>query len=583
MHLLLGQSGPVFSMYGTPGDLESFRQLVSVMQKEQLGNAFDPGPGPHPGMAEVFDYCARLGWPVICYPGGDMQVVGGRGPLGPENRKVLAPMDEAGVFAAIQLGEWGYYFHNLSCNEPWFRANFGSDYESYRHLMKPPGLAGYDQMPKSRRECYEVLRHYFTTKSNDLLNRIISVTGHSHYEAYVGEWGAECIGLELGENIAFTQSKIAFARGASRRWEKPWSVQVSPWFHGACTTSGPLRGKPGETRGLDAGHSLSFYERLWLHSWFAGAAMVTPENSSAIFFEAPEEPWTLTDHGKKASEVFRFMQSHARGIPYTPVAIVIDHLAGYNGYMDKPWGILPPTEGDRELRDLFDMQLFPGSDHIHTGPDKQNPEAAYLRATPYGEMFDVLLSNAPSALLSEYRVLLLAGDLEFTPGFCATLEAVLQSGTQVLIAERHRAALGDHLRALESRGRIEVLKPWINPATQRPAAIADERLRELCQELLPLRIEGDPVQFQMNRLPNGWVVELVNNNGVAKRPAEPAEVDPAAVARVVIEPAIDWAAAHEWRSGKTHTPPDRIQVEIGPGSVAFVELTEGRPGEEAVR
>jgi len=45
----------------------------------------------------------------------------------------------------------------------------------------------------------------------------------------------------VGENIAFTQSKIAFARGASRQWQRPWSLQVSPWLAGSCTTSGPLR------------------------------------------------------------------------------------------------------------------------------------------------------------------------------------------------------------------------------------------------------------------------------------------------------------------------------------------------------
>ena len=57
--------------------------------------------------------------------------------------------------------------------------------------------------------------------------RNASVTGHSHYEAYAAEWGARLVGLELGENIAFTQSKIAFARGAARQWNRPWSVQVS--------------------------------------------------------------------------------------------------------------------------------------------------------------------------------------------------------------------------------------------------------------------------------------------------------------------------------------------------------------------
>ena len=53
------------------------------------------------------------------------------------------------------------------------------------------------------------------------------------FETLVGQWGARVIGLELGENIAFTQSKIAFARGAARRNGLPWSIQVSQWFNGS--------------------------------------------------------------------------------------------------------------------------------------------------------------------------------------------------------------------------------------------------------------------------------------------------------------------------------------------------------------
>ncbi len=572
VRLLPGQEGAVFTIYGAPADLEKLRQLAEVMKEQKLGNGFDPGPGPHPGTQPVFDYLATVGWPVVCYPGGDMQVLGGRGPLGPEHEAALAAMDRAGVFTAVQLGEWGYYFHNLSCAEFWWRGNFGDAFEAHKHLMKPAGLAGYDARPAGKQACHDIVKDYFTRKNRDLLGRVISVTGHSHYEAYAGEWGARCIGLELGENIAFTQSKLAFARGASKRWQLPWSVQVSPWMHGAVTTSGPLRTEAGDARGLDAGHSLSFYERMWLHAWFAGAAMVTPENSIAIFFEKPEAPWTLTSHGRRAAEVFALMQRHDRGVPYTPVAIVLDHLAGYNGYMDKPWGILEPTPGDRELRDLFDHQLFPGADHIHAPPDPDNPEASYLRPTPYGEIFDVLLTNAAPEMLPTYPAILLAGDIQFEHAFLGELEKALRRGSRVLMSERHRDALGKEFERVARHGDVEVLAPWTNPATGRPAAISEERLARLCRELLPIAVTGDAVQYQVNRLPGGWVVELVNNRGVIKRKDAPAVTDPAAVARVTLRPRVPWISATEWRSGKTYAPADSLVLDIGPGKTVFVEF-----------
>jgi hypothetical protein len=570
---LSGHPAFVFTLYGVPGELAPLKQLVQVMRDQQLGNGFDPGPTPRRESKPAFDYLAEVGWPVICYPGhADMQVKGGRSVLGPENQAALAAMDAAGLFTAVQLGEWGYYFHNLSPNEPWWRDVYGKDFEAFKHLMKPRGLAGYDRRPVSRRECYEAVKDYFTSRRRALLDRVISVTGHSHYEAYAGEWGARCIGLEVGENIAFTQSKLAFARGASRQWHVPWSVQVSPWFSGACTTSGPLRKEGGGARGLDAGHSLSFYERMWLHGWFAGAAMVTPENSIAIFFEKAAAPWTLTEHGRKAAEVFQFMRSHDRGTPCTPVAVVLDRLAGYNGYMDKPWGILEPTSGDRQTRDLFDHQLFPGSDHIHHRPDPANPEASYLRPTPFGEMFDVQLTSASADMLASYPVLLLAGDIEFDDALVAKLERALEQGHTLLLSPGHQVALGGRFARLATHRGLEVLQPWANPATGHPAAISDARLHRLACETLPVEVSGDPIQYQVNRTSIGWVVELVNNTGVAKKPDQPATTDPNAIAKVVIQPRIPCASAREWRSNRAYPQPGQLRLEVGPGQTLFVEL-----------
>lgn len=569
---LPGQAGVVFTMYGAPGEVEALRSLAGVMQAEGLGNGFDPGPGPYASGQAAIDFVATLGWPLVCYPGGDMQIVGGRSPMGAENVAVLSVLDRAGVFSAVQLGEWGYYFHNLSCNAGWMREVFGKDFDQYAHVLKPQGLAGYDRMPSGKQECYEVIHQYFTTKSHDLLDRVISVTGHSHYEAYAGEWGARCIGLELGENIAFTQSKLAFARGASRQWGKPWSVQVSPWMAGAVTCSGPLRVEGGGARGLDAGHSLSFYERMWLHAWFAGAAMVTPENSIASFFEKPEAPWTLTPHGVKAKEVFAFMRGHERGVPYTPVAIVLNHLAGYNGFMDKPWGILEPTAGDREVRDLFDWQLYPGSDHIHQPQDRENPEGSYLRPTPYGESFDVVLTNVRPELLATYPVILLAGDVTFDAGFVGSLEKALDAGSRVLMAQRHRDALGEGYAALAKHGRIEVLDAWTNPETQRPAAVPNEVLAKLAAEYQPIEVAGDAIEYQINRTPKGWVVELINNRGVAKKRDQPAVVDPTAIARVRLIPRFKCSGIEAWRSGRSLDADGAVEVAVGPGATEFVEF-----------
>jgi hypothetical protein len=254
------------------------------------------------------------------------------------------------------------------------------------------------------------------------------------------------------------------------------------------------------------------------------------------------------------------------------VAIVLDHLAGYNGYRDRPWGILEPTAGDRQVRDLFDHQLFPDSDHIHHKPDPANPESSYLRPTPYGEMFDVQLTSASAEMLSSYPVILLAGDIEFDDDLIAKLERALAQGSALLLTPAHRAALGPRFDRLAKHPGVEVLQPWTNPQTGRLAAISDSRLQRLAIEVLPVGISGDPIQYEVNRTASGWVIELVNNTGVAKKPDQAATTDPGAIARVALQPRIRWESAREWRSNRTYRRMDPIQVEVGPGQSAFVEF-----------
>jgi len=328
-------------------------------------------------------------------------------------------------------------------------------------------------------------------------------------------------------------------------------------------------------RGLDAGHSLSFYKRLWLHAWFAGAAMVTPENSIAIFFESAEAPWKLTSHGRAAAETFAFMRDHDRGIPYTPVAIVLDHLAGYNAYRGKPWGIMANSPGDLETKDLFQHQLFPDSDHIHAKPFPENPEQSYLRPTPFGEMFDVLLSSATADVLGTYPVILLVGDITFDLELTCRLFLAVRGGSRLLLHPRHAKALGDDFDRLKGTGAVETLAEWINSATGRPAAISNERLARLNADSLPIAVTGNPVQYQINRTSRGWVVELLNNHGIVKRPDQPAVVDPNGLATVQLRPRVPIQSARQWSRGNDVAldPAPAMPITIGPGQSVFVELT----------
>ncbi len=574
--LLPGQTNVAFTLYGCPDRLDDLKSLVEVLRATHLANGFDPGPAAVAGSRPLFAYLASVGWPIICYPpdGGRMQVKGGTSVLQNADEETLRVLDQAGVFSAIQLGEWGYHFHRLTWDEGWWKAVLGKDYDAQvNEFIKPREQRGYDPRPATRRDCYDQLRDYFLWHRQTKGGRTISVTGHSHYEAYAAEWGATVVGLEVGENIGFTQSKFAFARGASRQWNLPWSVQVSPWFGNAVTTHGPLNTNGATATGLDAGHSLSLYRRLWQHAWFAGAAMVTPENSLASFFEEARPPWRLTAHGEAAAEVFQFMRTHDRGTPYTPLVVVLDHLAGYAPYHNLTWGLLPRTPGDQEIFDLLELQIFHSATRLAPPGNPKNPEATYLHPTPYGELADVMLSTAPGSILQRYPAILLAGDVKFPPFFVHELRTALAKGSRLLLHPRHVQSLGPGQFALLQRaGDVEVLDVWENPDTKRPAAISARRLRQIERELLPIAIEGDPVQYQINRQRSGWVIELVNNDGVIKEGRRAAVHFPEVVARVKLQPRFACRRAVDWRHGRALPLEAPLVVEIPAGESRWIEF-----------
>lgn len=575
--LLPGQSNFVFTLYGAPGNVTELKQVVAVMREKHLGNGFDPGPAAVAASRPLLEYLATVGWPVIYYPpdGGRMQVKGGTSVLNNADEEALRILDRAGVFSAIQLGEWGYHFHRLQGDERWWKAVLGADFDAVaKDFLKPAAQRGYDPVPNTRRECYDQLRDYYLWHRQTKGGRLISVTGHSHYEAYAGEWGASVVGLEVGENIGFTQSKFAFARGASRQWNLPWSVQMSPWFGNSVTTSGPLNTNGATATGLDAGHSLSLDLRIWRHAWFAGAALVTPENSSSIFFEESKAPWKLTSHGEAAARAFQFMRSHDRGTPYTPLLVVLDHLAGYAPYHDRTFGILPRTPGDQEIFDLLERQLYFSPTRLPVPGNPKNPEAGYLHPTPHGELCDVMLSTVPGAILRRYPVILLAGEVEFSRFFVHELVTAAEAGSRILLHPRHVEALGPELFArLKKTEMIEVLEPWLNPDTQRPAAISRERLRKIERDTLPIGVTGDPVQYQINRSQSGWIIELINNDGVVKEGRKPAVVHPQVIARVKLTPRFAWSKAVEWETEHALSKGHSVELEIPPGESRSVEFT----------
>ena len=116
----------------------------------------------------------------------------------------------------------------------------------------------------------------------------------------------------------------------------------------------------------------------------------------------------------------------------------------------------------------------------------------FLRETPYGEMFDVLLSSATATNLSSYPVILLTGDFTFDAPFVSALQQSLHNGSEVLMQPAHQVALGNNFNTLTNAGNVQVLPLWTNPATGRLAAIPNSSLAALATNYLPIIVSAIP-------------------------------------------------------------------------------------------
>jgi len=463
-----------------------------------------------------------------------------------------------------------------------------------------------------------------------------SVTGHSWFSVYGAQWGCDMIGLETGENIIAMQAQIAFLRGAARQNGKPFYVQPSQWYGGTIPlfTEGEDEYTPHEldkekvlagikSGGIaipNGGHSPSLLSRMWYVAWLSGAAIVCPENCQANFFTGkPEENWSqpeekripLSPIGKRAQTFMQITKSHPDiGIPYTPFALLLDEFTGFNGFpltQPRPWNALKPSIGDREIS-LFLDTLFPRSMYIDfiPGVDVEQEDRRLVKSS-YGDCFDVLLSNVSLEVLKSYPIVICLGEHEFLPETLETIKKYLQTGGKLFLTYTQAEKIKDTIPSLQNIGDVGFFglqendlpteidhTRWFTPAhwgadeetlAARKEAVqllpyekkfkseVRQLMSRLSEKYLPIKVLGD-IQFLINKTPNGWIVGLVNNEGVTKGNMTPVKIDYSKKRTITIYLKYEnIKALQEWYT-KTDLEfeENRFSLDVPPGEVRIVEI-----------
>src|SRR5882762_5069317 len=90
----------------------------------------------------------------------------------------------------------------------------------------------------------------------------------------------------------------------------------------------------------------------------------------------------------------RFAEKHPdRGIPYTPIAFLLDPAHGWEmtDYPQWPFEVSQLTRSDRALRELFGVAYYPGT--VVEGEPATGDRQAFVSGI-FGDIFDVLVAGA---------------------------------------------------------------------------------------------------------------------------------------------------------------------------------------------
>ena len=106
---------------------------------------------------------------------------------------------------------------------------------------------------------------------------------------------------------------------------------------------------------------------------------------------------------------------------------------------------------------------------------------------------------------------------------------------------------------------------------ERMTPFAAHTLAHVFADAVPVKVTGD-VEYLINRTANGWIVTLLNNNGVFKPQQGMAQVDRSAYVTATIT-LPQMKSATEWISESAlKTDNGKTTIQIPPGGLAIVEI-----------
>lgn len=477
-------------------------------------------------------------------------------------------------------------------------------------------------------------RTLFHVETGPMWDKLIPAqsTSSTSFAHALTDWGVKLVGMETAAVMPMTGMRIAFTRGAARQSGGAFLYYHAPNFGDTATTFTKAQNFAGpdffyhSRYGPSMGPSLSWYRKSYFLYYMSGASAIYLEQGSDQFFKPGpgDNPFQLNPLGRITDEFMRFAEKHPdRGTPYTPIAFVLDPAHGFEmtDYPQWPFEVSQIDRSDRALRELFGVAYYPGL--VVEGEPAMADRQPFV-AGVFGDIFDVLTTAATD--FSGYRVVVLGGRAEWNQSLD---KYIRDGGTVVLNAAQIRnvpeallgvrltnataeadtarclsngedardlngqlfryekvelksattliaAANGDPLVTVNKVGKGTIVfsaLPDLLGVDERVTPFAAHMLAHVFADATPVQVRGD-VEYLINRGDKGWIVTLLNNNGVYKSQQGMAQVDRNAYVNVSIglraekiQSASDWI-----NDAALKVDANNVNLRMAPGGIAVVEL-----------
>ncbi len=291
----------------------------------------------------------------------------------------------------------------------------------YANQMTPAADSRFNQ--------YLNFQRHFERLGDDLGHKHATLVSLNFGHYFLKEGTYTLIGAETAQALPNNQVYYAFIRGAGKQYGVPWFGNASIYNRWGFKTYGSAGRSDGYEHGPTKGTSLSLMKRLLYSHILYNSVAVGFENG---WFEGDQ----LSPIGRLQQSAQRWVREYGQpGVMHTPVALLLDFYSGwtfprhlYASQVYRVWGNLPYAAGDYFTDAVLEL-LYPGYQDSSFFHD----ETGFISATPYGDIADCLLSDAPAWVLDRYPVIIVAGELSAQEELRDKLEAYIAHGGHLVI------------------------------------------------------------------------------------------------------------------------------------------------------